>query len=314
MFCGCNEDREVTIADVLTALVEGQGALETDENEVRQQVTRMVDEPHERRRGWLKNSNPSGDWTTARRCGAMTRRQTACQCPAMRNRRRCRLHGGKSTGPKTAAGLERSRRARWKHGVYSRELRELLTENRRRWRELKALLRDAKRGKFDVLVCWSTDQWECYAKKLFPQNSGWIPSSSSWTPSERWIRWDAWDQAKATGVRAGVSPDQAVYDLRRRRVLQAGRVQRDKVGRVELHPLVGGLLRAFRRAGEHARPGGVEEPDHAPEFVVEYKKRAPLGRMARDDDYNGAILFLASHASANMTGAMLVVDDAWTAR
>jgi hypothetical protein len=82
-------------------------------------VATILDEPHERRRGWLKNGNPSGDWTKGRRRGALTRRQTACQCPAIRNRRRCRVHGGMSTGPKTAAGLKRSRRARWKHGEYS---------------------------------------------------------------------------------------------------------------------------------------------------------------------------------------------------
>jgi hypothetical protein len=34
---------------------------------------------------------------------------------------RCRLHGGKSTGPRTLEGLERSKRANWKHGYYSRE-------------------------------------------------------------------------------------------------------------------------------------------------------------------------------------------------
>jgi hypothetical protein len=34
---------------------------------------------------------------------------------------RCRLHGGKSTGPRTPGGLERSKRANWKHGYYSRE-------------------------------------------------------------------------------------------------------------------------------------------------------------------------------------------------
>jgi Virulence factor BrkB len=34
---------------------------------------------------------------------------------------RCRLHGGKSTGPRTPEGLERSRRSNWKHGYYSRE-------------------------------------------------------------------------------------------------------------------------------------------------------------------------------------------------
>lgn len=92
-------------------------------------------------RGWLNNGNPPGDWSTARRCGAMTRRRTACQCPAMQNRRRCRLHGGKSTGPRTPEGLERSRRANWKHGVYSQETRAVLAAGRRHRRELWALLK-----------------------------------------------------------------------------------------------------------------------------------------------------------------------------
>lgn len=40
----------------------------------------------------------------ARRCGANTRAGTPCQCPAMRNRKRCRLHGGHSLGaPKGTA-------------------------------------------------------------------------------------------------------------------------------------------------------------------------------------------------------------------
>lgn len=34
----------------------------------------------------------------ATRCGAKTRAGTACQCPAMRGRKRCRLHGGLSPG------------------------------------------------------------------------------------------------------------------------------------------------------------------------------------------------------------------------
>ena len=53
---------------------------------------------------------------------------------------RCKFHGGLSTGPRTAEGLERSRRARLKHGVYSQETKAILRESRRRWRELMALL------------------------------------------------------------------------------------------------------------------------------------------------------------------------------
>ena len=34
----------------------------------------------------------------ALRCGAKTRVGGACQCPAIRDRKRCRLHGGRSPG------------------------------------------------------------------------------------------------------------------------------------------------------------------------------------------------------------------------
>ena len=67
----------------------------------------------------------------ARKCGATSKRtKLPCQAPAMKNGR-CRLHGGKSTGAKTAEGLEKIRQANLRSGRYTKEA----IENRRyaRW-------------------------------------------------------------------------------------------------------------------------------------------------------------------------------------
>lgn len=57
-------------------------------------------------------------------------------------------------------------------------------------------------------------------------------------------------------------------------------------------------------------PGGVfgNQPEA---FVERYKVRTPLARMATEDDFRGAIAYLASDLSLYVTGQDLAVDGGW---
>ncbi|WMT72551.1 SDR family oxidoreductase [Bradyrhizobium sp. Ash2021] len=82
----------------------------------------------------------------------------------------------------------------------------------------------------------------------------------------------------------------------------------------------GGLIQATRwlstTLAPHVRvnaiaPGGVFRDTPEP-FLGRYTARTPLGRMAREEDFKGAMAYLATDLSAYVTGQCLAVDGGWT--
>ena len=59
-------------------------------------------------------------------------------------------------------------------------------------------------------------------------------------------------------------------------------------------------------------PGGYQAKQPQ-SFLHRYKERCPLGRLLANEDIKGAVVFLASDASAYITGTNLLVDGGWTA-
>ena len=60
--------------------------------------------------------------------------------------------------------------------------------------------------------------------------------------------------------------------------------------------------------------GGLYDGTQPEIFVERYSKSTCLGRMANETDIMGALIFLASDASAYITGAIIPVDGGYTAK
>lgn len=111
------------------------------------------------------------------------------------------------------------------------------------------------------------------------------------------------------------SPDQRIYEYRR-----AGGAPFYKP--VAYSASKSGLLNLTRYLATYWAEHGVRVNtltlagvfnDQDEQFLANYCARMPMGRMARADEYNGAVVFLCSDAASYMTGSNMVIDGGWTA-
>jgi NAD(P)-dependent dehydrogenase (short-subunit alcohol dehydrogenase family) len=112
-----------------------------------------------------------------------------------------------------------------------------------------------------------------------------------------------------------VSPDQRIYEYRR----EAGS---EFYKPVAYSASKSAVLNMTRYLATYWAPRGLRVntltfagvfKQQEARFLENYTRRVPLGRMAREDEYNGAVIFLVSEASSYMTGANMILDGGWTA-
>jgi len=109
-----------------------------------------------------------------------------------------------------------------------------------------------------------------------------------------------------------LSPDQRIYEYKNKPFFKPVSYAVSKAGVINLTRYLATYWAKKNVRVNTLTLGGVfNNQDET--FLKNYSDKVPLGRMARQDEYNGAILFLSSDASSYMTGANLIIDGGYSA-
>lgn len=109
-----------------------------------------------------------------------------------------------------------------------------------------------------------------------------------------------------------LSPDQRIYEYKKKPFFKPVSYSVSKAGVINLTRYLATYWAKKNVRVNTLTLGGVfNNQDEI--FLKNYSHKVPLGRMARQDEYNGAILFLSSDASSYMTGANLIIDGGFSA-
>jgi NAD(P)-dependent dehydrogenase (short-subunit alcohol dehydrogenase family) len=108
-----------------------------------------------------------------------------------------------------------------------------------------------------------------------------------------------------------LSPDQRIYEYKQRPFFKPVTYAVSKAGVLNLSRYLATYWAKKNVRVNSLTLGGVfNNQDET--FLNNYCNKVPLGRMARPDEYNAAILFLASDASSYMTGSNLIIDGGFS--
>ena len=108
-----------------------------------------------------------------------------------------------------------------------------------------------------------------------------------------------------------VSPDQRIYEYKDKPFFKPVTYSVTKSGILNLSRYLATYWAKNNVRVNTLTLGGVfNNQDNV--FLENYTDKVPLGRMAKQNEYNGAILYLASGASSYMTGANIIIDGGYS--